>query len=37
MLPQNIFAMLNQIIFYSLDVLESAAVQLHCVETTSLD
>jgi len=29
--------MLNQIIFHCVAVLKRAAVQLHCVATTSLD
>jgi len=37
MLPQNIFATLNQIMFHCVAVLKRAVVQLHCVTTTSLD
>jgi len=33
MLPQNIFATLNQIIFYCVAVLKRAALPLHCVAT----
>jgi len=29
-LPQSIFAKLNQITFYCVDVLKRAAMQLHC-------
>jgi len=36
-LPQNIFVMLNQIIFYCVAVLKRAALQLPCVATTSLN